>query len=401
MILFYEGLPRSGKSLNAIKEYVVPMLKKGRTVYAYIEGLNHQKIAELSDITLEKCEDLLMQLKREEVLKWPQIVTNDAFLVIDEAQNFYPNSRKVSTPELISAVAEHGHRGLDILLMGQVFSDVDKLWTGRCAQRVLFQKREAAGKPDEFSQIIYKPIIVGDRTKWQELKRIKGIPYDKNFFGAYASHQSDTDNKDTLIDDRANVWNTTLVRRTLPIFAFIALLSLAYLIYMFMGGGLQRSLTPNKPLQNKGLTLQQLKLQSEAQSINSIPSKPPYTQLQPITKQTPLTQEQQPIQVQNELAATDEIDELDKLGRSRLSGFIKSKTKMIGLIEWRSNDFKVLQRLTFQQIKAMGYLVLLDADNSVAILTNGLKRHVVTSWPVIDSDGQVTQSRINLIASQP
>lgn len=399
MIIFYEGLPRSGKSINALKEFVIPMLKKGRAVYAYIEGLNHEQIAKLASIDYDKCIELLIPLKREEVLDWFKIVPNDAFLVIDEIQNFYPDNRKQLDQTIIQAIAEHGHNGLDILIMGQVFSDVHKIWLGRCAQRVLFMKREAAGKPDEFTQIIYKPVVNGDKIKWQELRRIKGIPYDKAYFGSYKSHTDGTHNTDTLIDDRANVRNNPIIKKWLPIFGIVALISLFYIIYMFMGGGLEKSITANKnptPINNYQQNInsqnfedlkRQHQIKKDALQRHSLPQNIPTPSL--------------PQPIKPDLTVIDDIESLNKQGRPRLSGFIKSRNKLIGFVEWRTDDFKILERLTFQQLKVYGYLVLLDADNSVAILTNGLNKFTVTAWPVNDPQGELTQHRIQLIASQP
>lgn len=45
MLIFHEGLPRSGKSYEAMVRHIIPALQKGRHVWAYIEGLNHARIA--------------------------------------------------------------------------------------------------------------------------------------------------------------------------------------------------------------------------------------------------------------------------------------------------------------------------------------------------------------------
>ena len=403
MILFYEGLPRSGKSLNALKEYIVPMLKKGRQVYAYIEGLNHEQIAKLAGIEYDKCIDLLIPLNREDVLNWFKIVPNDSFIVLDEIQNFYPSARKELDPEVIQAIAEHGHKGLDILLMGQVFSDVHKTWLGRCAQRVLFMKREAAGKPNEFSQIIYKPVVAGDKIKWQELRRIKGLPYDKNYFGAYKSHTEGTDNTDTLIDDRANVWNTPAMKRWLPLFAIVVITSIIYLIYMFMGGGLEKSLTNQKP------KMTQENIDAKLKHLNQVPLNQINTQTdlnQPINK---INYTNQPIKSNNINSSNentndtfnDEIINLNKLGRIRFSGYIKMGKKISGWIEWRADEFRVIERLTFDELKVFGYLVLVDPDGRIASITNGINRFTASSWPIAEPRGQITNERNQLIQSQP
>jgi zona occludens toxin len=67
MIIFHEGLPGSGKSYEAAINQIIPALKNGRPVYAYIEGLNHQKFSEVTGLPLERVTSLLHQVTKEEV----------------------------------------------------------------------------------------------------------------------------------------------------------------------------------------------------------------------------------------------------------------------------------------------------------------------------------------------
>ena len=389
MLIFYEGRPGSGKSLCAIKEYVVPMLAKQRTVFAYVEGLNHKQIAELAGIELEKCHELLKVLTREQVPHFYKFIQNDAFVVIDEVQNFFPKGRKPLEQETANFFAEYRHLGLDILLMGQVFADVHTFILNRCSDRVLFTKRDAVGKANEFTQTIYKPIIKGDKTAWQEIRKIKALPYDSTYFGAYKSHTDDTDNKDTLTDERANVWNSPILKKWLPLYGLVFVFALGYIIYMFAGGGLEKSIAPQqaKKIQPpKSMTLAELQ--------SSQIKKDPVTQ--------PVQKVNDPVQVTEptpQLDDSDPIVELNKQGRLRLSAYFKMGKKIDGLLEWRGNDYSVIERITFTQLKAMGYVALVDADGTIAIITNGLHRFIATSYPVQDPLGSITQNRESLIQS--
>lgn len=51
MIIFHEGMPRSGKSYASIKDHIVPSLAKGRKVYARLDGINFRQIGELAGLT--------------------------------------------------------------------------------------------------------------------------------------------------------------------------------------------------------------------------------------------------------------------------------------------------------------------------------------------------------------
>ncbi|RWA38908.1 hypothetical protein C5H14_11335 [Xylella fastidiosa] len=39
MLVFNEGVPRSGKSYDAVKHHILPALREGRRVYARLNGL--------------------------------------------------------------------------------------------------------------------------------------------------------------------------------------------------------------------------------------------------------------------------------------------------------------------------------------------------------------------------
>lgn len=238
MLLFYEGLPRSGKSYSCVKDYLIPQLQKKRHVYAYIEGLDHSRIAEASGLLLSEVEERLHVLKREDVPHiWKEgVVANSSFVVIDELQNFWPKSRAPLSPEMTQFVAEHGHRGLDILCMGQVLNECHSIWVGRMAQKVVFQKREAVGKPDEFRASFFKPVLKGDRLKWELIHTAKPEKYDPKYFGCYKSHTDDTDNKETLIDSRATVFASPILRRWLPAYGAVLVLALFYVFDFFTGG---------------------------------------------------------------------------------------------------------------------------------------------------------------------
>lgn len=190
MLIFHEGLPGSGKSYAAIKDHVVPALRKGRKVFAYIEGLEHDRIALVAGITPERCRELLFQVTREQVPVIYSVVENDAFVVIDELQNHWPTNRQRLGAEITQFITEHRHRGLDILCMGQVLNDCHTMWRNRVDQLVFFYNRDAVGKPNEYKWSVRKR---GSDMKFQEVT--SGVAaYDPDYFGTYASHTEGTEN---------------------------------------------------------------------------------------------------------------------------------------------------------------------------------------------------------------
>lgn len=225
MIIFHEGLPRSGKSYEATKEHIVPALANGRRVYARINGLNYEKIAELAGITEERCRELLIHIEPEQVTEVYKFVQPDALIVLDELQNFFPNVRQKLTDHQMRFIAEHGHHGLDILILGQSFNDIHSAWRRRTERKIMFLKLTAVGKENSYQWTAYQAIPQNDRDpRWN--KAASGIKkYDKAFFGAYASHSSGVENKGAYSDGRFVIWNRKSLRYGLP--AAIVLAGLA------------------------------------------------------------------------------------------------------------------------------------------------------------------------------
>ncbi len=231
MFIFHEGLPRSGKSYEALVHQIVPALKKGRKVFAYIEGLNHAKIAELCEITEDECRALLFQIVREDVPKVYEVVENDSLVILDEMQNFWPSGRLSLGPEITQFVTEHGHRGLDIVGMGQSITDINPLWRKRCERKLQFLKMSMVGMEKKYKWTAYQGVL-NERGDIQFQKIKAGTRnYEEKYFGSYASHTSGTDNTDNLEDERLNIFKTPLFRIYLP----AALIGCGFAIYYLVG----------------------------------------------------------------------------------------------------------------------------------------------------------------------
>ena len=236
MIIFHEGLPRSGKSYEATKEHIVPALKNRRKVFARINGIDHQKFAELAELTIEECQALLIPITEEQVHTIYQVVENDSMVVIDELQNFFPSGRSKLSDEMTKFVTEHGHRGLDIICMGQSLADCHNIWRRRVQRKIQFLKLDMLGRENRYKWTAYqgamKPNGEIDFTKINSGTK----NYDPAYFGAYASHQADTENKGNLADGRLNVFNSSLFKFGLPGVIAVACLAVWYL-FQFFGGG--------------------------------------------------------------------------------------------------------------------------------------------------------------------
>ena len=217
MIIYHEGLPRSGKSYEAMVEHIIPTLKSGRKVFAYIAGLNFEKIAELAEITLERCQELLIQLTAEQIPAVYEHIEKDSLVVIDELQNFFPNVKTKLDDKMMKFVSEHGHHGLDILTMGQNLMDCHSVWRRRTERKLMFFKLSATGRENSYSWTAYQAIPQNGRDPaWA--KATSGTKkYDEKYFGTYKSHDDGTQNKGNYQDKRFNVFSRKSITVGIPV----------------------------------------------------------------------------------------------------------------------------------------------------------------------------------------
>lgn len=228
MIIFHEGMPRSGKSYEAMALQIIPALQKGRPVDAYIEGLNFERIAECAELPLERVRELLQQLTADQVPEFHKHIRPNALVVLDEVQDFWPTGRIRLDAATTKAITQHGHLGQDFLLMGQVLSDVHKLWRGRVSQKNFYLKLEAVGMENRYSVTVYK----ASRPERFEKVTFGQRSYDSKYFGTYASHLDSSISTANFQDKRAKVTSTFFVRWTVPIVLGLAVWG-AWVVYRY------------------------------------------------------------------------------------------------------------------------------------------------------------------------
>lgn len=377
MIIFHEGLPRSGKSYAAMADHVCRCLKEGRHVYAHINGLNNEKIAEATGLDLGEVERLLHPISAEQVPTIHEHVQNDSFVVIDELQDYFPNGRQKLSPEITKFVTQHGHRGLDILCMGQALGDCHALWRRRVENKISYMKLSAVGAENSYRWTMFKQ---KSPDKWEEVT--SGTEkYDPKYFGTYKSHTDGTLNKGNYKDSRAVIWNNKALRYGIPGAFAIAALGLWYVVDIFRTGNLVGTPQPAPPqaVRPEPVRVEETVYKIEngqrvlvSQSGTPEPAAP---------KAAP----------QTGLIPSGHIADLTSANRVRLAGVILSAKPRI-FIEWRDGAGRVIEQMESADIQALGWHVMLTPSGSVAILTNGSESHVVTPWPLEEVRGTVPES---------
>lgn len=381
MIIFHEGLPRAGKSYEAMSERIVPSIAKRRPVIAYVEGIDHAKIAALAGVTEDECRGLLRAVTRDElqtvtvdektgrttvVDHLPSLVVDNALVVLDEAQNFWGNRAKLSA-EMTKLVTEHGHRGVDVVLMGQDLRDVHATWRRRVELKLCFLKLNGfklpksvswlflgkLGKDGNYSVTTYRH-LGGD-----EFQRV-GLAmrtYDPRYFGTYKSFVADDTNTEVFTDDRAQVWNHPLLKYAAP-----AMLAAG-------AWGVWNSWNYFHPAPVAPATV-------AAAPVNLARAGPPPGAVGRPAPSAPsvVVDERSPIERR--------MADLSAKGRIRLAGTASMGTRISGVVEWVQGGTVVIERLTLDALRTLGVGVVVAGD--AVHLGVGDYRELATSWPLED-----------------
>lgn len=392
MITFFEGMPRSGKSYSAMLDAIVPALKEGRKVFSNIAGLEHGKIAALAGITVPKCCELLVQLEDSQMQEVYQHVENDALVVLDEVQDFWPSGRQKLTPEMTEFITRHGHRGLDLIIMGQSVKDVNPLWRRRVERKHYFLKLSALGKPNRYSVTFFNAVLRGEEVVYEQIQSMQ-YDYDPAYFGTYKSHTDETKNKATLTESRAVVYNTKLFRKWIPIFGVLFLGSIGYLVWFVKGGFIDSVQKKPAPVAQGKITEGPQPALSDLRGAGGYaPVGAPVPQAVPVPVPPPV-----PVV----LPPSDAVEQLNKQGRVRFAGFVRIGDNFKGIVEWRDAGNNVLHQMTFLDLAGLGYSVMVNMQGTFATFTKGATVLTALAWPVDKIIGRASEAEQAKVAGTP
>lgn len=380
MFIFHEGLPRSGKSYEAMVKRIIPALQKGRKVWARLNGMDYDKIAEASGVPLERVRELLHEIPEDKVLEWFDLVENDALVILDEMQNFWPHGGRSFPPAQLKGIAEHGHRGLDIIGMGQLLKGqggVHANWVNRCDQKIVFEKQNGRGKDDAYRWTAYKGKHDGKGIVF--VKANSAVEkYDKKYFGTYRTRVEGAENAETYQDGRTNIMNNPVIKRWLPLFAVLLVASLVYVVYLFKGGGLEKSLTAKAAPAGTSQVVT---------TVTTVPNTPGGASAVQAKAAGANVGDGK---LQAEAMADDYVGTISAKWRPRLSGMIYSVKRARVYVEWYDDAFRLKERLSAAQLEEMGWGVRLSAYGEHLMLTRDGVHIAVTSWP-LETFGSVSE----------
>ena len=303
-----------------------------------------------------------MELQKASVLS---LHLNDDLIVLDEIQDLFPSTREKLSAEWQQFITKHGHKGLDILLMGQDEKDVHVIWRRRIQRIVVFNKQSAIGRENHYFWELQEAI------RPETFRRVTSgsKPYDKKFYGLYKSHDDKTDNKANYYDKRAVIWNNGYFKYGLPVYAVIFYFAITSILDFFHvlepePEAVEVSILPPSVQEKPLLPPPEKKEVLKAADLSSIPKKMLYK-------------------------PTDYVDGLLHDYSPRLSALMTGAGgKIVGYIDILDKTYHLKERLSFADIAALDWEIV-EREYGVD-LKKGDKLYVVTSWP-LDSFGQVSQ----------
>ncbi|WP_283149423.1 zonular occludens toxin domain-containing protein [Silvimonas soli] len=372
MFTFHEGLPGHGKTWEAVVYHILPAISKQRKVFTNIRGMDHGKVSELTGVHVDRVSELLVQIEWDDTRRIDKLVENDALVVIDELQDFWPAKGQVS-PEITEFVTQHRHRGLDLVAMGQDLRDCHALWKRRVENKVVFVKQSALGRDHKYAWTMFK---AKGPEKFQKINN-GTREYEPRFFGVYKTKRDDATNMEHYKDDRANLLKTKFFRFQLPLVFIMAGVAVWYLWGFF-----HKSPVHVAP-----------KNQERAYVVNS--PKAPAVSAQPanlaVVPATAVASAASSVAVAktdaNEAYKPEQypVDLFQKY-RPRLAAMIEGtfngRHRVEGRIEVMDDSFHVKEEFTFKQLAEMGWSVQpMERGVFVSRNSDGL-RYLVTAWPI-------------------
>jgi len=394
MLVYNEGVPGSGKSYDAMVSHIIPALRAGRTVYVRLNGAEESSkrdaLAAYLAITRERLDGLYIHVPTNEVAsffvaeqqegEWmPAEKFQNALVVLDEAHQFYVGGTREPLPrEVEEFFAMARHRGVDVLLMSQFYKRIHTALRYRIERKTTFQKLSALGKLGESRYVA---------TNWQTVAPDKyektgsqTLSYDAKIFPLYRGVTSAEVQTEVYAGGRMSVWKNigkyALIMIPLSIFAIY------YLIGFFSGSHSlvkQTSVTPG---------------------INGVAQPPAQGSAQPTgaSKADAKAAKYDTSSMPSEIAY---IFDIANQARPRLAASWLSDegTKNNGVVEFWEAQNHVMERITFKQLRALGFDVVLT--NYGARLGWKDKALICTPWPVMDQVNRVSEQKAREIDSKP
>lgn len=357
MLVFNEGVPRSGKSYDTVKNHILPALKKGRHVWARLNGIEEpekrQRIADYLQLPRERIEELLHHVVTKDVVAIFQCFRDqetgewriadhfkNALIVVDEVHEFYVNERKPLDPAVEAFWALLGQNGGDAVILTQWLNRTHSAVKARIEKKHSFQKLSAVGMEGKYLQTYYQTVAAGKFEKiGSETKA-----YDPEIFPLYRGYADGATNVEVYKEGGTNVWKAMAAKGV--IYGIVAIVGLVGLLGFFLSGGeglfegekAQQQAQHAKPVRHDE-PVASYSLDGRYLGIEGGPAVP----LPPPDPLADLSAEQR------------YVAELASKGRIRLAARVEISGREWGAVEWVDQAGNVQEFLDVDALRALGF----------------------------------------------
>lgn len=370
MIFVHEGLPRSGKSYEAVLYHIVPALKAGRHVFVRVNGVGEEldNMAAYVGQPVEKLRELVHVMGDQEVAEWLVCDTNNdgsmvfphipqgALVVVDEAQEYWPTGRANLPERVAKFFSKHGHASLDIVLQTQDVKDLHRLVVRRVAKKNTYTKLDSLGADTKYSVRFF----VATGTGKFESMGTETRTYDPVVWGLYHGVQPGVEENAVYKANTRTLWKTV---KWPAIFMVLALLAgIAMLARFFMGAGV------SEPEPEPG---------PEPQSAIYQPAADPAPTHTPAMATGVAVYQPPAEEAPKGPPGVRYVTEMLKNARARHAGSFGA----VQLVEFRANSGgTVMDRLTSAQLESLGWTV--EVESFGVRLVHGDTTVIATAWPI-------------------
>ncbi|MDF4004073.1 zonular occludens toxin domain-containing protein [Luteibacter sp. PPL552] len=388
MLVFNEGVPRSGKSYDAVASHILPAIKARRKVFARLNGLNHEKIAAHLSMDELEVRELLVCVAPGDVVKtfsaippvagvegsvWtiPSELQN-ALFVIDEVHEFYVAGRAPLPDAVEQFFALHGQNGMDGVIMTQAYKRLHQVIRARIERKNQFQKLTAVGLKG-FCRVRYFVTIAPDKY---ERSGGRVFRYDAKIYPLYLGYAPGATNVEVYDSGSKSVWTRLLVPGALV--GILALIFMPKFFGFFTSSGPKHApavyTAPVSP--------------AHSATASPVPKRPEYAA--EVKTAADQAREHQKYDTSGMPPEVAYVFDMSAQARPRIAAMLTwDETKRVdGIVEWREDQGHVLESLTFEQLRELGVTVEPKSYGVRIVWKTAVI--VATTWPV-DMPGSLNQ----------
>lgn len=369
MLTFNEGVPGAGKTYDAVVHHILPALKKGRKVWARVNGLDHEYIAQLVGKEVDEVRELLVHVPTAEVRQRFRAERDEAgeyvlpheyrncLIVIDEAHEFYVAARESMQQDEEQFFAIHRHYGADILLMTQWYKRMHTALRARIERKNVFQKLTAVGMENRYNVTFFHTTAPDKYAKVGSAVR-QYVPVN---FPAYKGVADAEVQTEVYKGGSRTVWAKLAIPGALMAVGLVV--AVWWLWGFFQGDGLV-------PEEERNGT---------AKSGFYQPVEDPAPPPAPVAQVKPEPPPPPPDPVDKMTAEQQYVWRMAKTARARVSAKVGEGSDAWGLIEFRERNQLPTDIISTRQLVDMGIEVV--ARPFGFLLKAGGETIVATAWP--------------------